>query len=223
MEYWMDNYKKADRLVVAYEKLVDEEYGAEEALRMAEFLDRSEGVMSFPPEDVPCAWHKIVKAKKNAYHVARRLQEVDLVDTIKETEMGVVNAAIATEPVGASATMANAVVVEGAIKVQPETVPEQVKMDKPIEGKPAATAALETQAQKVDALPKIPNTRKVVVVEEKYDPPYNKQQLKDMIQIMTQLLERYRDDKELAPVLVAYIDEVAQRSKSAPDDININF
>lgn len=69
-------------------------------------------------------------------------------------------------------------------------------------------------------MPKISKTRKVIS-DVKYDPPYNKQQLRHMIQILTQLLERYRDDDELAPVLVAYI-EVAQRSQAAVDDNNPN-
>mmetsp|Transcript_21360 Transcript_21360/g.25446 ORF Transcript_21360/g.25446 Transcript_21360/m.25446 type:complete len:484 (+) Transcript_21360:91-1542(+) len=222
-EYWMDHYKRADRLVIAYEKLVDEDYGADEALRVAEFLDRSEGVMSFPPEHVPCAWHKIVKAKKNIYHVPRRLQEVEVIDKFNETGVGVVqdevgqdkngDAVIGTEPLEVSAA-----VVEVVAEVQPGTVPVQVLVE------PVATAVLETQtqAQKVEAMPKISTTRKVIS-DVKYDPPYNKQQLKDMIQILTQLLERYRDDEQLAPVLVAYIDEVAQRSQAALDDNNINF
>jgi len=219
-EYWMDHYKKTDRLVITYEKLVDEEYGADEALRMAEFLDRSEGVMSFPPEEVPCAWHKIVRSKKNTYRVPRRLQEVEVINKNNETGVGVVQDEVGQDNngdavIGIKPLEVSAAVVEVATEVQPVTLPVQVLVE------PAATAVLETQTQgqKVEAVPKVSKARKVIS-DVKYDPPYNKQQLKDMIQILTQLLERYRDNDELAPVLVAYIDEVAQRSQTAVDDNN---
>ncbi len=54
----------------------------------------------------------------------------------------------------------------------------------------------------------------------KYTAPFNPQQLKDLIQVLTQLLERYRDDKDLAPILVSYIDEAAKRSEGPPEDEN---
>lgn len=47
----------------------------------------------------------------------------------------------------------------------------------------------------------------------KYVPPYTEQQRKDMILMLSALLERYRDDPQLAPVLVGYIDEVARREE----------
>lgn len=54
----------------------------------------------------------------------------------------------------------------------------------------------------------------------KYIAPYTPSHLKDMIQVLTNLLERYRDDRALAPILVEYIDVVARRSEGPPEDAN---
>ena len=49
----------------------------------------------------------------------------------------------------------------------------------------------------------------------KYVAPYTEMQFRDLMAVLTQLLERYRDEKALAPVLVRYIDEVERRIELA--------
>lgn len=49
----------------------------------------------------------------------------------------------------------------------------------------------------------------------KYVAPYTETQFRDLMSVLTQLLERYRDEKSLAPVLVRYIDEVERRIELA--------
>lgn len=224
-EYWMDHYSKTDRLVVTYEKLVDEAYGADEALRVAEFLDRSEGVSSFPPEDVPCVWRRIVNPKEGEYHTTRRLQEVEVTGGDNETGVGVVqNEVIQNEAVqnqGVDIAVVDAHV--DAVEEQGEGGEVQVGLTQPAGENPQSGTVLEVEVkheeQDVPVVPK-KTTESVKSIEIKYLAPFNKRQLRDVIQILTQLLERYRDDRGLAPILVSYIDEVAQRSKGPPEDKN---
>ena len=69
-EYWMDTYDKLHRSVISYERLIDDQNGPSEAMKIAEFLNRSDGVSTVAPEDVPCVWHTIVKYNSGR----RRLQ-----------------------------------------------------------------------------------------------------------------------------------------------------
>jgi hypothetical protein len=137
-EYWMDTYETQNRMVLCYESLIDDDLGAAEAMKIAEFLNRSDGVTTVTPEEVPCVWHTVIKYKKR-----RRLQEAE------------------------------------------KAVDPQSKRGGP-----------------------------------KYIAPYTQQQLQDLISVLTQLLDRYRDDKDLVPVLVSYIDEAAKRSRGPPEDEN---
>jgi len=150
-EYWMDGYDNVHRLVISYENMIDDNAGGKEAMKIAEFLNRSDGVTTVTPEEVPCVWYTVVKYKK-------RRKLIEATDEENET---------------------------------------------------------------------VQNTASVVVDDPqskrggpKYIAPYTPQQLKDLIQVLTQLLERYRDDKDLAPILVSYIDEAARRSKGPPEDEN---
>mmetsp|Transcript_11785 Transcript_11785/g.17897 ORF Transcript_11785/g.17897 Transcript_11785/m.17897 type:complete len:329 (+) Transcript_11785:251-1237(+) len=145
-EYWMDTYDKLHRIVIKYENLIDDENGPSEAAKIAEFLNRSDGVSTITPQEVPCVWHGVIKYKKR-----RRLEEV----ATNSTEV--------------------------------------------------ATKSDEIQSKRGGP---------------KYTAPYNPTQLKDLIQVLTQLLERYRDDKDLAPILVSYIDEAARRSNGENEDEN---
>lgn len=137
-EYWMDNYDDAHRLVMPYEKLTDDEDGARMAIQIADFLNKSKGVKSKPPAELPCIWHTIVKYKE-----------------LKPQEK------------------------EGAMK--------------DVESKRAGP---------------------------KYIAPYTPQQLKDMLNVLTNLLEKYRGHPEINSVLVSYIDEVARRAQGPNEDEN---
>lgn len=132
-EYWMDNYDKLHRLVISYERMISDDLGASEAVKIAEFLNRSDGVSTVPPEEVPCVWNTVIKYKNR-----RRLQ-------------------------------------------------------------------LDPQSKRGG-----PN----------YTAPYTPRHLQDLIHVLTQLLEKYRDDKDLAPILVSYIEEAAKRSRGPPEDEN---
>ncbi len=69
-EYWMEAYDKLHRMVISYEKLIDDELGPAEAMKIAEFLNRSDGVTTVAPGEVPCVWHAVIKYKKK--EAARR-------------------------------------------------------------------------------------------------------------------------------------------------------
>lgn len=69
-EYWMDAYDKLHRSVISYERLIDDQNGPSEAMKVAEFLNRSDGVGTVAPNVVPCVWHTIVKYNSER----RRLQ-----------------------------------------------------------------------------------------------------------------------------------------------------
>lgn len=139
-EYWMDNYKGSNRLVVAYEQLCKDDIGAQVAVKVAEFLNRSDGVNSRPLEEIPCIWHTIVKYK-------------DL---------------------------------------------------KPIAGGNASPVA--DQESKRGG--------------PKYVAPFSVEELKDTTNVLTTLLEKYRNDEPINSILVSYIDEVARRVEGPPEDEN---
>lgn len=54
----------------------------------------------------------------------------------------------------------------------------------------------------------------------KYIAPYTPAQLKAMMNMLTNLLERYRKDNGINSVLVSYIDEVARRAQGPSEDEN---
>jgi hypothetical protein len=137
----MNTYKASNRLVIAYERLTDDELGAEMATRIAEFLNRSDGVTSRPSEEIPCIWHTIVK-----YKDLKSQKNVD--------------------------------------------APQQVEDQQSKRGGP------------------------------KYIAPYNHNESKDMMNVLTNLLEKYRKDEAINSVLVSYIDEVARRAEGPPEDEN---
>jgi hypothetical protein len=137
----MNTFKASNRLVIAYERLTDDELGAEMATRIAEFLNRSDGVTSRPSEKIPCIWHTIVK-----YKDLKSQKNVD--------------------------------------------APQQVEDQQSKRGGP------------------------------KYIAPYNHNELKGMMNVLTNLLEKYRKDEAINSVLVSYIDEVARRAEGPPEDEN---
>jgi len=209
----MDHYSKSNLLVIAYERLIDGEYGADEAMRVAEFLDRSEGVVSFPPEDVPCVWRKIVKTKEGIFN-PRRLEEVNVTtdgETGDETNFGpqdalTPNGVVAVDVVAESVVTGTAPVEkQGAVGA----AKDKIVMEEYI--KHRKESQISVTPVKIDTI----DANSAQIIETKYIAPFNKRQLRDLIQILTQLLERYRDDRGLAPILVSYIDEVSQRSQVA--------
>ena len=65
VDYWMERFDKLndDRIFLSYETLTDDNDGPEEAIRITNFLARSEGVDPIGIESVPCIWRAVVKYK----------------------------------------------------------------------------------------------------------------------------------------------------------------
>jgi len=59
LEYWLDRYDPAHRLMISYERLTDDYVGPLETLRLARFLNTTYSVETHAPEDVACVWTKI--------------------------------------------------------------------------------------------------------------------------------------------------------------------
>ena len=66
VDYWMSRFDKLndDRIFVSYETLTDDNDGPSEAIRITNFLARSEGVDPIAVESVPCVWRAVVKYKE---------------------------------------------------------------------------------------------------------------------------------------------------------------
>ncbi len=54
----------------------------------------------------------------------------------------------------------------------------------------------------------------------KYVAPYSQGQLQAMTNVLTTLLEKYRQKDDINSILVSYIDEVAKRAEGPPEDEN---
>jgi len=67
VDYWMERFLQLNdnRIFVSYERLTDDDMGAEEAIRMTRFLGQSEGVTPIDIESVPCVWKSVVKYKES--------------------------------------------------------------------------------------------------------------------------------------------------------------
>jgi hypothetical protein len=63
MEFWLRKYEESrgKLLVVTYEDLTDDIKGPETTAKIAEFLNKAEGVQTVPPESISCIWQKVVK------------------------------------------------------------------------------------------------------------------------------------------------------------------
>jgi len=202
-EYWMDHYSKVNRLVVAYENLTDDEMGPIEATRIAEFLSRSDGVTICEAEEIPCVWHTVVKYKKKEGRRLQEQQQIANAEANTENIPAVVTAdetAVSTNipPANNDNNNAGISVPESATEVKNGDAPpgENIRKAKPKLSDPAAPQSKRSGP--------------------KYIAPYTENQFKDLMQVLTMLLERYRDEKALAPILVKYIDEVDRRLVEPP-------
>uniref|UniRef100_A0A6V2G186 Sulfotransferase domain-containing protein n=1 Tax=Ditylum brightwellii TaxID=49249 RepID=A0A6V2G186_9STRA len=150
VEYWMDKFSPADRVIICFEKIINDVYGPIEAGRLAEFLGRSDGVNVHPPELIPCIWHKVVKYK-DSNNARRRLESM-----------------------------------EGLAKFDID---------------PNSFALSD---------PSRPNSHRD---GPKYIPPYNLQQLNAVKSMLSSLLDKYREESSLNPVLRKYIHEAEMREE----------
>jgi len=74
--FWMDSYPKNQRIVLFYEKLVEEEIGPFEAARLSSFLEKAQSVTGYDSDEIPCVWRAIVK-----YH--EQVQELEAMRKLK--------------------------------------------------------------------------------------------------------------------------------------------
>lgn len=67
VDYWMERFLQLNdkRIFVSYERLTDDDMGADEAIRITRFLGQSEGVTPIDIESVPCVWKSVVKYKES--------------------------------------------------------------------------------------------------------------------------------------------------------------
>jgi len=149
-EYWMDNYREPNRIIVQYEKLVDDDLGPEVAQQIARFLDRSNGVTARHQREIPCIWHTIVKYKKSAT-TQRRLEEA-------------------------------------AQEIQQQLVAEADPQSK--RGGP------------------------------KYIAPFTQEQQRHIMNTLTTMMERFKNEPVMRTLLAEYIDELARRAEGPPEDEN---
>jgi len=63
--FWMDQYEPKDRLITAYEELVNPEYGAQAASNIAAFIAQNQNVHPIVAESIPCVWRSIVKYRED--------------------------------------------------------------------------------------------------------------------------------------------------------------
>merc|ERR1712238_29338 len=87
-----DNYDATNRQVLSYERLTNLKDGPMEAMRVSEFLSRSDGVTTVAPEEEPCVWYGVVMYKKlfksQGSNLAqrRRLQQQPMGDKIQNDQ-----------------------------------------------------------------------------------------------------------------------------------------
>lgn len=68
VQYWMNQYPYERRLIVTYENFIDEQYGAKELLRLAQYLNKDSNgqirnVLRQPSEEYPCIWRHVVQRR----------------------------------------------------------------------------------------------------------------------------------------------------------------
>merc|ERR1712238_210969 len=87
-----DNYDATNRQVLSYERLTNLKDGPMEAMRVSEFLSRSDGVTTVAPEEVPCVWYgvvmykKLLKSQGSNLAQRRRLQQQPMGDKIQDDQ-----------------------------------------------------------------------------------------------------------------------------------------
>ncbi len=59
-EYWLQQYNRENRLVIAFERLTNNKMGPVESTRISNFLSRQDGVDVVSPSKIPCVWDKVV-------------------------------------------------------------------------------------------------------------------------------------------------------------------
>ena len=214
LEYWMELYPTSfNRLIISYEKLQDEETGPDETARLAEFLSRSDGVADSlrPPDDLPCLWRTIfsketkIEDRPQAMEETiqrRRLQEKESLDPF------IWDPAYTPNPPS-----------DGEIAPPADSVPD---IDPSTQENPSDVIVNETNAEDANGALEESNITPttvetpVLIAESapqppRYDPPFTPSQFRDIALVLSQLLEKYSNERSLAPIIVGYMDDVQRR------------
>lgn len=209
IEYWMELYPTSfNRLILAYENLQDEESGPVETARLAEFLSRADGVADSlrPPDDLPCLWRTVFGKQQEPEHrlqamektmQRRRLQEKESLDPFIWDP-----ASVTPQPSLDEAS-------EPGTEIDPST--QQVPPNHTI----VETSAELMDVEEADGAPTTAVTP-VLLGESsptppRYDPPFTPSQFRDIALVLSQLLEKYSNERSLAPSIVDYMDDVQRR------------
>ena len=207
IEYWMELYPTSfNRLILSYENLQDELSGPTETARLAEFLSRADGVADSlrPPEYLPCLWRSVFAEKQaTEKHLQameetmqrRRLQEKESLDPFM------------WDPASGSQHFYKS--AEPGSERDPNT-----------HHVPPSYTTKDTSAESAHAVDNgagRTNTGGPVLIGEsiptspRYDPPFTPSQFRDIALFLSQLLEKYSNERSLAPIIVGYMDDVQRR------------
>mmetsp|Transcript_13886 Transcript_13886/g.23014 ORF Transcript_13886/g.23014 Transcript_13886/m.23014 type:complete len:428 (+) Transcript_13886:198-1481(+) len=224
--YWMDRHSSLNRLVVPYEQLTSRKYGPDLVIEMADFLKQgNNAITTVEPEILPCIWQKIMNKvhpgdgnNNNKNKLRRRLQQdlsLQQQQGMSGGHQGTVQQISATQMLGTN-------------QLNPGGYPDEPRSLSGISLQAEATLLIKEQTQVVpsNAIQMIdmhqlnaatpeeppPIRQQAPVLEDDRDAqrPYTEHQRKEIVIALTQLLEVYRDERVLAPMLVGYVDQVAK-------------
>lgn len=214
LEYWMEFYPtNFNRLILSYENLRDEETGPAETARLAEFLSRSDGVADSlrPPDDLPCLWRTIFSKETDQEHRPQAMEETMLRRRLQEKE--------SLDPFIWEPANTPTPPSEGEIVPPAEPVPD---IDPSAQQNLSDFIANETNAEVMNAVlgeSDIAQTTAAtpqLIAESapqppRYDPPLTPSQFRNIALVLSQLLEKYSNERSLAPIIVRYMDDVQRR------------
>ena len=214
LEYWMDLYPtNFNRLIISYENLRDEETGPDETARLAEFLSRSEGVADSlrPPDDLPCLWRTIFSEEKVLEHRPQAMEETIQRRRLQEKES---LDPFIWEPANTPNPPSDEDIVPTA---EPVT-----DIDPSAQQNPSDFIVNETNTEVINTAQEESNitpttvATPVLIAESapqppRYDPPFTPSQFRDIALVLSQLLEKYSNERSLAPIIVGYMDDVQRR------------
>ena len=215
LEYWMELYPTSfNRLIISYENLQDEESGPDETARLAEFLSRSDGVADSlrPPDDLPCLWRTVFSKKTDSEHRPQAMEETIQRRRLQEKES---LDPFIWDPASTQNTPSDGEFVPPAEPVKdiidPNT-PQNLSDFTVNETNAEYADATQVEASNVATTAAIPE----LIAESapqppRYDPPFTPSQFRDIALVLSQLLEKYSNERGLTPIIVGYMDDVQRR------------
>ena len=203
LEYWMELYPTSfNRFILSYENLQNEETGPIETARLAEFLSRADGVADSlrPPTDLPCLWRTIFGKEIKQGHRPQAMKETIQRRRLQEKES--LEPFIWDPASTPQQPPAEVEIVHTAERVDETDSKTQQNVSDDFTGN-------ETNAKVEERIPEF-------IVESaqqspRYDPPFTSSQFRDIALVLSQLLEKYSNERSLTSIIVGYMDDVQQR------------